>query len=355
MSSTGLTFDSKIAIEKATTWLTPASLGAGSRIPVISANFDATPDIIEDDTIVDTAERAEHDLGPSRLSPGDIQSAFDYAQHKIHLILALIMGQAGVPTEVEAAARYKHVLKWVPNVQGLFATLGKELALGTSKALQVASAKPSVVKLSGNAGGRIEQIATFLGAGFLRDVDPSSWAFDADPNRGGSVHGLLQQGVFRINAVSGGALASGDVVYPRDFTLSLDRGHAEEATRENLIEEPQPDGFASVKFDMGFFRATEALVDLLRDSRDNKTPLKADYVFTGPTLGAGNYTLTKYLPRLVVTPDSAALDLPSAGRVPFAVSFNAHEAPSLPTGFPTGYVEALCMELVNGTNADILA
>lgn len=345
----------KVAIAKGTTWGTAASLGAGKRIPIRSTSFDGQPLVLPDDTVPETAERNPHDLAETR-AEGDIVQNVDYRQSL--LLWAMLMGTAGTPTEVEAGVAYKHVLPWTPDVQGRFFTYGRHNKVGDAKAMKIASAKVNTLRLAGAAGGRLEASWGCLGAVVTRADDPSAWAYTTDPMGGGARHVLHRRGTLRINASSGGSLSSSDNMdLCRGFELNVDRALELDFNAALASIEPSPGGFAELRLRLDFFGCSAALFDLLRDAREARTLLKAHYSFdSGIKIGASvtnNYLMNLYMPALALT--DAPLPIDGPGRLPFSVEFTLHKYSAVPTGFPTGYDEALTVTIDNELATDILA
>lgn len=348
----------KVAISKGTTWGTAASLGAGHRLPFRSTSFDGTPKALPDDTVPETAERNPHDNAETPCN-GDIQNNLDYRQGL--LLWAMLMGTAAAPTEIEAGVAYKHVLPWTADVQGKFFTYGRHNNVGASKAMKIASAKVNALRLSGAAGGRLMAVWDLLGAVLTRTDDPSSWAYTTDPMGGAARHVLFRRGTLRINAAAGGALGAGDKMdLCRGFELSVNRNLELDFNAALASIEPAPNGFADLSLRLDFFGCSAALFDLLRDACENRTLLKADYLFdSGVKIGASatnSYLFNLYAACLAL-PEEAKLPIDGPGRMPFSVTFNLHKfaGGAAPTGFPTGYDEALTVEIQNELATSILA
>lgn len=347
-----LTTNAKVAIAKGGTWPAAATLGSGHRLPIKSTSFGGEPGVLPNDTLAETAERLDHDLIETK-ADGDIVTLVDYRQAL--LLWATFMGSAGTPAEVEASFRYRHTFAWQPSAAGLYFTYGMHGDVGATKALKVAASKVAQLSLTGSVGNRLEATWGCLGGVVTRADDPSAWSYANSPAAGGGRHVLFRAGVLRVNASSGGALGSGDALnYFRAFTLNVNRNYGDLDFQQNGVPiDPAPGGFADLTLKLDFYGADGTLFDLLRDAKDNATPLKLDYTFTGPSLGGGNYEMRLFMPRLLVT--SAPLPITQPGRVPFSVDFTLHKGGSVPTGFPTGYDEALTVDVVNELTADVLA
>ncbi len=347
--------NSKVAIRKGSTWGTAVTLTSGHRVPFRSSTFDGQPGVLPDETIVATAERNPSDIVEVRAA-GELAAYTDYRQRL--LLWAMLMGTAGTPTTVEASVAFKHVLPWTPDVQGKFFTFGRHADVGSAKALKVASAKVNTLRLAGAVGGRLEETWGLFGAVVTRADDPSGWAYTTDPVGGGARHVLHRTGTLRINASAGGALGSSDAMsLCRGFELNINRNLELDFGANLSSIEPAPSGFAELTLALDFYGATEALYDLLRAAKDARTLLKADYLFDSGVKVTGsstnNYLFNLYAPAMVIA--DAPLPINGPGRTPFRVEFTLHKASAVPTGFPTGYDEALTVEVQNELSADILA
>lgn len=350
-----LSSNSKVAIRKGATWGTAVALTTGHRVPFRSAAFDGQPGLLPDETVVETAERNPSDIIEVRAA-GDLAAYTDYRQRL--LLWAIMMGTAGTPATVEASVAFKHTLLWTPDIQGKFFTYGRHGDVGSSKGLKVASAKPNTLRLAGAVGGRLEETWGLLGAVVTRGETPSGWTYTTDPMGGAARHVLHRLGTLRINAGAGGALGSSDAMaLCRGFELNLNRNLSMDFGANLASIEPAPDGFADLTLKLDFYGATEALYDLLRNAQEARTLMKADYLFdSGIKIGASatnNYLFNLYMPSMVI--QDAPLPIQGPGRTPFSVEFALHKAAAVPTGFPSGYDEALVVEFQNELSADILA
>ncbi|MBI5075634.1 MAG: hypothetical protein HZB62_10790 [Nitrospirae bacterium] len=157
---------------------------------------------------------------------------------------------------------------------------------------------------------------------------------------------LYSQGVFRINTQSGGALGSGDTVYPKNFELSLMRkasGDYGAGGSFDYIDEPTNDGLPEVKLKVEFPKYTATTHF---DDWDANTAKKMDITFTG----SGSRSLLLQLPNLKY----ANVDLPmDRGRLKHSLEFNCLAAAAAPTGM-TGVTKPFRLTLVNTYGGDPL-
>ena len=352
--------NSKVGFAKGSVWGTAVAVGANDQVPYLECDLPGDPEILNDDTVQATAERAPPDFGSNR---GDttIRMRCDYRQPVQMFLRALLFGNAGVPTTVEVAVAFKHVFTWQPHANGLFASGAFHADAGATKAIRIASLKPSSILTEGRAGQGLDMTTVLMGGGYDRTTDPSAISYTFDPNAGGSKHVLHRQMEslgFRCNAQSAGALGSTDVFFPASFRLTIDRQYEAVFSQASRPDEPETreGGFSEIRLEVDFYQMTTGQVDLFRDALELGTALKADWQYEGddlPSTAADNeWELNWFFPHLRVV--EAPFQL-KAGRLPQRVVFTAHSASTLPTGFPTGYTQALIEEHQNETATDYLA
>lgn len=341
---------SKLALVKGSTWGTAVALGSGHRYPFVSTGLKRVIEQIADDSLLGQAERAVSWNGNEVIGPAPIVSIGDYRQHLLQA--AAFMGAAGVPTTVETGV-YKHVLPWTASVDGLFLSAGLDIAGKDVHGFNSIKAMRRLIQVA--AGGRMEESYEYVGRGIDKTLSSGSWTYTTDPNGTGARLILHRHGVWRINTAAGGALGGSDKVYPTRMEIDLNRAHGYEFAQAALMEEPIPGDWASLGVRLDFFAVDAALLALFLDNRDADTPMKMDAVFTYPTLlGATQYPHRAfYFPLLKIVDVDAPVTGP--GRVSFSVSMTAHKNSAVPTGFPTGYDEAVTEEWQNGLSADPLA
>lgn len=189
---------------------------------------------------------------------------------------------------------------------------------------------------------------------FDDNADPAAWTYRQDVNTA-MQYMLLSQAVLRINAASGGALGSGDVLpLPTSVELVYEPGlESDIHGDEGAFDEPVMRRPPSTRLRLQFSRYTQTLRSLLISARENQTMLKGDLVFTGAALGAGNYSAAFSFPALRVDSD---LDPTAEGSdlVGLDVELHAQEATAAPSGM-SGITKPVDVSFVNGVNADPLA
>lgn len=342
---------SKLAVVQGTTWGTAVTLTTGHRRPFKSCTIQQRQETVPDDTITGKSTRALPGAGGNKVIEGGIVAQADYRQNGI--LIACLLGAAASPSTSDTSAK-THVLPFTDDQVGKFLTVGHDA--GGKRVEAFASWKPNRWLFSARAGQAAEDSFDGLGRGMDDAGASSGWTFENDPSGGGGRPVYLSQGVFRVNAQSGGALGSSDKVYPTSFQLEVRRNLTQDYAQAAESEEPLPSSFADIEVSLDFFALDATLVALFREAYLNQTALKMDAVFTSNVLaGAATVYMARklYLPSLRVV--ECPLETPGPGPVPARVRMTAHHASAVPTGFTSGYDEALTVELVNADGSAYLS
>jgi hypothetical protein len=243
---------------------------------------------------------------------------------------ALACGTGGTaPAQVGATTAYTNTFEPATSKTGIFATIVRDKVTFIS---EVTSAKCTGFELSFGDNGRAEIVWMFVGAKTVVDsaintaTQISALTF---PTQG--LRAFFKQAVLRINAASGGALASGDAVEVTDIKLKYEQPMDELAVAgKDYIVEPEDNAYPNIELSATFSRLTSATDDYIGYHRDN-TSLKADLTLTGGTLATTNYGLLFQFPNLIVR--EAPVEFKAgADNVHPAVTFGAYKAAAAPTG-----------------------
>ena len=163
---------------------------------------------------------------------------------------------------------------------------------------------------------------------------------------------LFRQGVFRMNAQSGAALASGDIVKPKEFTLEIERVGMEDqyqAGSQQIIE-PLETGKVQVKLTLPFNRMDD-VNDAYFADWIAETEKKADIIFTGALIEDTYYYYYKFqFPRLKLED----VDYPDENIIPASIVLRGLEADTAPTGM-TGITKPVQLDIMNKHTTDMLA
>jgi len=248
-------------------------------------------------------------------------------------------------TAAVGVAAYQHTMTMADSTTGIFGTYAVEKK---SKIHVVPSLK--VMKLSlTQANGLIKLNAGCRGTKVIDDsavvTSMSSLTYPAIRNRA-----KFLQAVFRMNAQTGDALATGDIIKPKSFTLEPDRKmDSEHAAGSATIIEPRENGKPSVKLTMEFPRM-DAVNELYFAHWIAKTEKKLDLTITGPViLGTHAYLLKFELPRLTIED----VEYADSNIIPSKIVMRSVVADSAPTGMTV--TDPLTATLINTRSTSLLA
>lgn len=331
------------AIKKGSAWGTALGAGANDAILLTRESLPKRRALLVDPAAGQVHER-EVDRGPIAVSGSiEMEARYDLA----NMLIALGMGTAGAPAQQGGTAAYKHTIQSADNADGKFTTLAIDKV---TEIQEYPSVKVLGFTLRGQAGQvctrAFELVADDLVAPATVNVSKAAWTYRDRANRI-----LFSQGVLRINAQAGGALAGGDTVKPASWEITYRRPAEGEylAGNANKIDEPVATGPVVVGLSLTFpiFSANTWTAALQADTR-----YKADLVLTGLQIsGAYYYSESLFFPHLVLEETDAQLI--GAGKIPNPVRFKAIEASAAPTGM--SYTKPLTIELINKRTTDLLA
>lgn len=300
---------------------------------------------IEDEA---AASAFEHDVDLGSFPSADFTLDFDYRYGGLeNILLAMLMGTAGTPTQQGATAAYLHVLALADNIAGLFGTYATEKH---DKILVVPSVKPHKATLSLNGG----LLKLSVGCRGDRVINDSATITDLDDVTYVDKHNraLFRQGVFRMNAQSGAGLADEtDKVYPKSFTLDIERKvDAEYQAETRHIIEPRETDKPTIKLTLEFPRMDD-VNDAYFADWTGEAEKKADIKFTGALIADTYYHYLKLqFPRLKVED----VEYAEASIIPAKIVLRALEADTAPTGM-SGITKPVQIDIMNKRTTDLLA
>jgi len=340
-------------------WGTPTLAAAGHGLEIISSSPSSDIQLVD---------RADELSGSSQSRSGDKGTE----SHKISLVapakyetlaplIALPMGTAAAPVVQGATAAYKHALSGIADPVGLFGTYVEDWQLHVHEypSCKVMGWTFEIDAKTQKGKFTFEMVADKLnlnsGSGTNKTSTISSITMNANRSRV-----LFSQMVARMNAQSGGALASsggsldlGDKQLINSLKISYRRPFLEDdfnADRGYLISEPHQNGKTQVNVTLGFSKyATDnyaRMADVLA-----QTPQKMDIIFTGPLAAVGyNYQLAFYLNDIQF---KGRPNIGGGGVSAWSIDGVAHEVASVGTGMPATYTQACHVDIVNtlATNA----
>lgn len=336
----------KYALKKGTTWGTPVACGALDGLLLLPTGIKAGDAQLDVDDSQGLFFSADGTPGAVKID-GDLPGYLRY--DGLDLLIALFMGSIGTPRALHSggAASYDYDYALASNTDGLFATLARHWK---NYVEEIRSLKVAGITLKGERGKPLQLVAECIGDHAAYDGTNTTTTFNNVTIRETANRVHFAQSVFRMNAQSGAALGSGDIIYPNSFELTAKRklsGVYSGAlttggtTPRDIIDEPVNDGMPEVTLKLGFptHTAKTRLTDLGSDARK-----KCDITFTGPIIEGAIPRLFKLqFPHLQMK----SVDVvDEAGIIKEPVEFVCHAASAAPSGM-TGITKPF---RISGTN-----
>lgn len=343
------------AFKKSTTWGTPVVLGALNGFEYNSEGLGTDAQFIPDEQVSGSSSRLFGDKG-DEFHAGDVN--LDMRYEGLQTLFACCMGTAGVPTQVGSNNAYRHVLKINPAMEGIHGTLGfdKKVAIW-----EYTTCKLAGFEISQEHGQRAKVTFNFIphklnfntGSGTNTQATFASVTLPANRD-----YALFAQAKVLINGQAGGALAAGtDDVYVSSWSVKYDNSMpTDDVTTQygQYVDEPIQDGFSMVTGTLSLSKYQDGTVQTLFTDMISKARKKMLIQLTGPVIGTTAFQYTLYFPDVQLVTGSANVGGPQ--RIPVEFEFESHRvAGAVPTGFPSGYTEALTMENINQVNTNALA
>jgi hypothetical protein len=351
------------AFKKATVWGTPVACGAGDGVGFVSEDISVTREFIEDMQIEGANSTQRQGEAGNKAYAGGLTSALRY--EGLEVLIALALGKTGgTPTTVDTTGR-QHIFKMEPTIgslEGLFGTLAVKKG---AEVHEYTTCKVNGFELSCMPGERAEITFNLLVHDFNQNTASGTNNNTTIANvtlPANRAFPIFSQMVARINAQSGAALDSTNVVHLSGFTLNVERNHAEDDFTTQFgdrIDEPIQDDWSKVSIDLEFSKFNDASPggnSALFAAQLTKAPQKMDIVFTGTDLAgaATQYFQHKlYFNGIQFTEGTPNVEGP--GRTPFTLAGQAHRVTTAPTGFTVGHTDPLIYEIFNQRTTDPLA
>ena len=342
----------KAAFKKAATWNTAVACGANDGILILPSTLKKDNTVDVDDS-EGTFFAKDGDLGAIKVE-GDLSMYLRY--DSLDVMIAQAMGIAGVPTIQGATTAYAYTYKPSSNTDGKFGTLAKYMK---NYIEEHTSAKVAGFAIKGEFGKALTITFKLICINKVADSTVNTTTtfnnvtFSEVANRV-----RFAQGVFRMNAASGAALAVGDRIYPSSFEFSFQRKlagvygqykYTSGNNTQDLIDEPTNDGPPELSLKLEFPRHTSStyLTILGGDTRQ-----KMDITFTGGLIASTYYrTFTLQFPHLQLINDDPA---DAAGIIKEPLEFKVHGCNTAPMGM-TGITDPFWISGINQRATDPLA
>lgn len=347
--TTGAISSGGFGFAQGTTWGTAVACGSGRGLRLRSENITGGFASLPKDHISD-AWGAPPDIGSESWS-GTIASDAYYGGN-VPEVWAYVFGTSGSPS---GSTTYTHTTDLADSL-GDFATfaIGKR---ASAKPWEFASMMARRLVIRGSGNGRVTWEMDWVGGPLSRSSSTNTTTTLAAltiPTLERAM--LFTDGVFRINAQSGGSLGSSDVVSIAGFELVIERPLAVDfLTGASYVAQPSEDGPCSVTLaiDLRSYDA-DTYIDLW-DGASTPTERKADLVFSSgvtPT-GGSELKMTFSFPRMTLM-ESPQAPVSGTGRVPHRLLFKCVEASSAPTGM-TGITKPVRLVNIDEDSSAYLA
>lgn len=263
-------------------WGAATSVTLGTRFES-DGGLKYSPQFVEDRSF------GEEFLGPAEygdLNPADLTLTGQarYEDHN-YVLRALAMGSPAAPVISTSAdtqtTSWLHVVDLAPSIDGRAATFAFDRKQFVE---EIASAKVFGFSERPGDGGVIEESFRILGVAptHTSTINTRSILYDASfPALGGKV--FRKQGVFRINAQSGGSLGSSDTISilgSLEFTFERPQDRSYAYGSADIIE-PADNEFPLPSIRLIFDRANTITVNSFRAALSAGTAYKADITYSG--------------------------------------------------------------------------
>jgi len=293
------------------------------------------------------ASAFESDMDQGDYSPVDFGLDFDLRYEGLGPIIAQIMGTAGVPAQQDTTDAYLHTLQLKNTISGLFGTY---VTQKHDKIHVVPSAKPykATITLS---GGLVKVSVAMRGDKIIDDsaivTGVDSVTFADKHNRA-----LARQGIYRMNAQDGAALADGDKVKIKNAIIEIERTSlsSDYESESRSIIEPLEGDKPQIKVTLEFNRMDD-VNKLYFANFKAETEKKMDIVFTGALIEDTYYYYHKFqFPRLKIED----IEYADANLIPAKIVLRGLEADAAPTGMD-GVTKPVQWDVMNKRTTDMLA
>lgn len=349
-------FQGIVGIKKASTWGTEVVPASGDGIEVISLSPSGGLELVADEQITGKVTAKPSSSGNHKF---DVELTTAIRYEGLEVLLALFMGTAGAPSTVDTTGK-QHVLKPKDDIDGIFSTVAYEY-LKDTKVGVFPSVKWTSIEISGKQGERLMLKAKGM-ANTWTDSSGSNdtTTIDSVTLPSNRLYAMFGDVTFKMNDQSGGSLASAPI-YIQAFTLTMERPTKENVSTEfgNKTSEPLASGFAPFKLHLEFPVAQDGTGGNVLFQADQLagTAKKAKIEITSTTLAGA---ATQYFQWLIWMPcvqilsgDKVAPRDPGAQAWGFDCEL--HHVGTIPTGFTSGYTDAVTIDIFSQRSTDALA
>lgn len=268
---------------------------------------------------------------------------------------ALSMGSpAAVAISTSAASQttsWTHQFDLAPSIDGLGLTVAIDKVLYVE---EVTSVKVHGFELTQADNGAMNMTYRVVGSKptNISSVNINSTVAGASyPALGNRV--MQQQGVFRMNLHSAGALAAGDAVKAESIKFSFNRPQdTPHVYGQDFIDEPADNGWPEFMLEVQYPRMNTVSANSLYAGIRSATAFKADWTFSGAFINSTDtYKELYQFPYVQLMDDGFAANAAGPQQVKPVAKFACRLAPTSPTGMAFVNPFRLTRIQVNSVNA----
>ena len=164
---------------------------------------------------------------------------------------------------------------------------------------------------------------------------------------------MQQQGIFRMNLNSAGALGASDAVKAESITFTFERPQdAPHVFGQDFVDEPADNGHPTAMLEVSYPRMNTVSANSLYAGLRSATAFKADITFTGALINStDSYKMLFQFPHIQLESDGFSAPTAGANQVKPVAKFRAALATTSPTGMAFVRPVRLTRIMVNSTVA----
>ena len=343
----------KVAWARATTWGSAASVTRGILL-MSSDGIDDKPKLVDDDAF-NQQFRGEAEVGDRDPVSTELKATMRF--EGIDSWLAQAMGSVAAPTVVSSIAAsslvaYSHVITLSDELTH-FSTLAFDF---TQYIAEVPTFRLRGFTISVGSEGRLDISFPIVGSRVVYDstINTNSTVGGATAATIGN-RAMRKNARIRLNAQGASALGGGDVLsLVKDFQLSYSRPLAQDdhVVGDDVIAEPDDDGFAEMEFQLNFARMNTISANSMAIAFGAGSTFKGDLLLNGPYINSTTRrSLTLEMPALQAYDFKAPVT--GHNQVRPSVTLRMKRAASAPSGM--AFTAPLRATLINANSANLLA
>lgn len=272
-----------------------------------------------------------------------------------HVLEACAMGSPATVTISTSAAgqttSWSHQIDLADTIDGL----GVTIAIDKNQFVEeLTSAKVRGFEITQEDNGAMNTTFKFLGSKptNISSVNINSTLGGAS-YPGFSNRAVQQQGVFRMNLNSGGALAAGDAIKAQSIRFAFERPQdAPHVYSQDFVDEPADNGHPTFELEVQYPRMNTVSANSLYNALRSGVAFKADWTFSGANINSTDtYKILFQFPYMQFMDEGWLGATQGAEQVKPVAKFRPALAPTSPTGMAFIRPFRLTRIMVNSVNA----